>query len=53
MLIERLIDERMFAKVMEDQNKYEMSISQMQKAGYQVTKDVQSLKDGEDNYLRQ
>jgi hypothetical protein len=53
MLIERLIEESMFAKVMEDQSRYEQSISQMQIAGNQVTWDTQILKEGEDKYLGQ
>jgi hypothetical protein len=43
----------MFTKVMEDQSKYEQSISQMQLAGNQVIKDAQLLKEGEDKYLGQ
>lgn len=53
MLIERLIEESMFTKVMEDQSKYEQSISQMQLAGSKVTRDAQILKEGEDKYLGQ
>jgi hypothetical protein len=53
MLIERLIEESMFTKVMEDQSKYEQSISQMQLAGNQVIKEAQLLKEGEDKYIGQ